>query len=194
MNAQSLKAGLVLLLREFSITSSTLREKGGHRFSKAFMFGAVLVLGSYALIYSPPQKKSSLLARRIEAAKARAEFGEQYKTVADQLGLAYKRLPADSDRAQWLSNSIRDSLSAGGLVTEDFNPVRETENGGLYYQVSMVSVKLRFSEFFDWLLRIEAAQPMMHVQSVEIMKKLGPVGVNTATIEVATVIPKQRYR
>jgi len=178
---------------EVNLFINTLRDKGGKRFGRAFVVAGFLVFAAYAGVYMPPQQKSARLQSQIDKAKALSDFGDRYKDLRDQLNAAYKGLPAIGDREQWLSNSVRDSLSVAGLVTEDFKPVREQEMNGLIFQASGVTLTLKFSEFFDWLLRIESAKPMLHVQSIEIGKKKEQVGLNGAAAEIATVIPKKRF-
>ncbi len=179
---------------EVNLFINTLRDKGGKRFGRAFVVAGFMVFAAYAGVYMPPQAKSARLQSQIDKAKALSDFGDRYKDLRDQLNAAYKGLPAIGDREQWLSNSVRDSLSVAGLVTEDFKPVREQEMNGLIFQASGVTLTLKFSEFFDWLLRIESAKPMLHVQSIEISKKKEQVGLNGAAAEIATVIPKKRFR
>ncbi|OGR99333.1 MAG: hypothetical protein A2V88_03965 [Elusimicrobia bacterium RBG_16_66_12] len=181
------------IIREISIVTSTLKEKGAKRFGRAFVLSGFLVFASYAGVYKPPQKKSARLADEIKRAKMMSDYSNQYKGLRDSLDLAYANLPATADREQWLSNSVRDSLNTGGLVPEDFRPMREDVANGLVFQTATLSINLRFSEFFDWLLRLESAKPMMHLASMEFVKK-GGEGYNHATFDVSTVVPVKRYR
>lgn len=181
------------LLREIGIVSQALRGKGIRRFQRAFAVSGFMIFAAYYSVYAPQHKKSARLDAEIQKARILSEFGAQYKTMADQLSEAYARLPAMGDRDQWLSNSVRDSLNVSGLVTDDFRPVNEQEQNGLLYQTSSVTLNLRFFELYDWLLRLESARPLMHVLSFQLGKK-GAVGYNRATCEIATVIPKKRYR
>lgn len=193
MNAIDLKPYAEAVLQEFNVVQGTLREKGAKRFGRAFVAAGFLMVGAYFLVYMPPQKKSARLQAEIDRAKTMADLGTQFKDLRDQLNAAYTGMPQINDREQWLSNSVRDSLSVAGLVTEDFKPVREQELNGLIFQVSSVSLTLRFSEFFDWLLRMESAKPLMHLQSLELGKKREHVGFNAVACDIATVIPKKRF-
>ena len=181
------------ILREISIVSGTLKEKGSKRFSRTFVLAGFMVFAAYFGVYNPPQKKSARLAAEIKRAKMMSDYSDQYKDLRAKLAAAYTNLPGTAEREQWLSNSMRDSLSAGGLIPEDFRPVREEEASGLVFQTATVSIKLRFSEFFDWLLRLESAKPMMHMASMEFVKK-GGEGYNFATFDVSTVVPVKRFR
>jgi hypothetical protein len=179
---------------EISIVSGTLKEKGFKRFGRAFGGAAFLVFAAYAGVYVPPQQKSARLQSEINHAKMLADYGVQFKDLRDQLNWAYAGLPALNDREQWLSNSVRDSLLVGGLEPENFTPVKENELNGLVFQTSSVMLTVRFSEFFDWLLRVENAKPLMHMNTIEFTKKIDHIGYNTATCDISTVIPKKRYQ
>jgi hypothetical protein len=192
--ALDLKPYAEAVIAEANIVLGTLREKGAKRFGRAFGAAAFAVFAAYFLVYLPPQKKSALLQAQIDRAKTMADLGGQFKDLRDQLNTAYNGMPQINDREQWLSNSVRDSLNVAGLVTEDFKPVREQELNGLIFQVSTITLSLKFAEFFDWLLRLESARPLMQLQSLELSKKREAPGVNTVNCDIATVIPKTRFR
>ncbi len=179
---------------EIRTVVGTLKEKGAKRFGRAFGVAGFLVAAAYFGVYLPPQKKSARLQSEIDRAKALADEGAKYKALRDQVNAASAGLPSPSDREQWLSNSVRNSLLAGGLEPENFTPVKESEANGLVFQTSSVALTLRFSEFFDWLLRVENAKPFMHMDSVELVKKSDKIGYNMATFTISTVIPKRRFR
>lgn len=187
------KVLVTLITEEVGIVVGTLKEKGPKRFGRALGGAAGIVFGAYVLIYTPPQKKSEALQSQIDQAKMMANYGAQFKDLRDQVNLAYAGLPTLTDREQWLTNSVRDSLLVGGLEPENFTPVKETDLNGLIFQTSSVALTLRFSEFFDWLLRIESAKPLMHMNSVSLTKKTDRIGYNTATCDITTVIPKKRF-
>lgn len=179
---------------EVKTVAGTLKDKGAKRFGRALGAAAFMVFAAYMGVYLPPQKKSARLQAQIDQAKTMAESSAQYKDVRDRLASAYLGLPAIEARDQWLTNAVRDSLTVSGLVTEAFKPIREAEQNGLVYQTSEVTLNVKFSEFFDWLLKLEGAQPLMQLQRFSLSKKAEGLGANGVTCEVATVIPKRRYR
>lgn len=178
---------------EVNLVIGTLRDKGAKRFGRAFGVAGFVVFAAYAGIYMPPQQKSARLQAQIDKAKAAADYGDKFKDLRDQLNGAYNGLPVINDREQWLSNSVRDSLAVASLNIEDFKPVREQEMNGLIFQASGVGLTLHFAELFDWLLRIESAKPMLHVQLLEISKKKEQPGMVGAAADIATMIPKKRF-
>jgi hypothetical protein len=187
------KVIIAAVSEEVSIVVGTLKEKGAKRFGRALGGAVGIVLGAYVLVYLPPQKKSAALQSQIDEAKLMANYGTQFKDLRDQVNGAYAGLPSLTDRAQWLSNSVRDSLLVGGLQPENFTPVKENDLNGLIYQTSSVGLTLRFSEFFDWLLRVENAKPLMHMNSITLTKKSDKIGLNNANCDIATAIPKKRF-
>jgi hypothetical protein len=193
MTLQDLKPYVNAVVQEVTVVTGTLREKGAKRFGRAFGAAAFAVFAAYAGVYMPPQKKSQRLQAEIDRAKMMADYGAQFKDLRDQLNTAYNGMPQINDREQWLTNSVRDSVNVSGLVTEDFKPIREQELNGLIFQVCSVTLSLRFAEFFDWLLRMESARPLMHLQSLELGKRRESPGINTASCDIATVIPKRRF-
>lgn len=188
-----LKPYVALLQAEADLVSSTLREKGGKRFGKAFAIAGVMVLLAYVGLYAPPRKKSARLQSEIDAARALSEFGTQYKELRDQLATSYDQLPLMKDREMFLSNAVIDSLKAEGLTPETFQPVREQEQAGLVFQASNIAMPVKFGEFYSWLARLEGAKPLMHLQQVSLDKKSDVIGVNTVQAEITTVIPKRRF-
>ncbi len=189
-----LKPYMELLSREIGVVVNTVREKGAKRFGRAFGAAGFMVFAAYMGVYRPPQAKSARLSAEIAHAKMMADYGAQYATLRDELAAAYRLLPRVEDRDQWLSNSVRDSLNVGGLITEDFKPVREQELNGLVFQTSAVTVTVRFADLYDWILRLESAKPMMHLQTLDLSKKTDKMGYNSASCEISTVIPLKRYR
>jgi type II secretory pathway component PulM len=183
-----------LVNAEISTVVGLFKEKGAKRFGRAIGAAAGVAFGAYFLLYSPPQKKSALLQAQIEKARALATAAARYKDLHDQLAVAYGGLPTLNEREQWLSNSTRDSLNVSGLVTEDFKPVEESKVNGLIFQVSAVAMSLRFAELFDWILRVENAKPLMHLQSVDLQKRVDVMGLNQARCQISTVIPEKRFR
>jgi type II secretory pathway component PulM len=188
-----LKPYVALAQAEFDLVLSTLREKGAKRFAKPFVISAVLALLAYVGLYTPASKKSARLQSEIDAARKLHEYATQYKEVRDQLVAGYAVLPDMKDREQWLSNSVYDSLKAEGLAPETFQPVREQEQAGLVFQACNIVMPVRFPEFYSWLVRIESARPLMHLQTVDLMKKTEVIGLNSVQAEITTVIPKRRY-
>jgi hypothetical protein len=178
---------------ELEMVMSTVKEKGGKRFGKAFGIAGIMVFLAYAGVYAPPKKKAARLQSEIDAARKLSEFGARYKDLRDQLGAIYVQLPDTKDREMFLSNAVIDSLKAEGLAPETFAPVREQEAAGLVFQTSNIAMPVRFNEFYSWMVRLETAKPLMHLQNVELTKKTDLVGVNSVTAEIGTVIPKRRF-
>ena len=122
-----------------------------------------------------------------------SDVGAQYKEIRDQLGASYAILPQMTDRDQWLSNAMMDVLRAKGLTPDSVRPVGEAQANELIFQTSTIELTIRFEELYALLTRLESNRPLMHIQNLDVQKKAEPLGSNTATISVTTVIPKKRF-
>lgn len=187
-------AGVVgTIIREISIVASVLAGPGRKRLLRPLMISTCTLLTAYFGVYLPPQRKSQRIGLEIQKAKVTFGASARYEDLRDQLAVAYKALPAHTEREQWLANSVKDSLDAGGLITDIFRPTQENEQGDLLQQTTNVTLRLRFSEFYDWLLRLESARPMMFLLNATLTKKKDDPGYNSATVDIGTVIPRKRY-
>ena len=193
--AQTINLRLILTVvkAEADIIVNTLRDKGAKRFANVIALAGVLLALAYFGVYKPPQDKILRLARDIEKTRAMFEAGAQYRELRDQLAAAYAALPSMPERDQWLASALIESLRAENLTPDTIRPVSETEASGLIFQSSTIQLTIQFSEFHRWLIRLERAKPLMHVFVVDMTKKLEPLGANTITCEVMTVIPKKRF-
>lgn len=178
--------------REVGVVVVTLAEKGLRRFGRALGLAGFFAFAAYFGVYTSVRKKAARLQKEIDKAKILAEYAVQFKALRDQLSAAYAVLP--NDREQWLSTAVRDSMIVGGFETESFGSVREQEQAGLIFQASSVSLTLSFAQFYGWLLRLENSRPIMHLQSVDLLKKKDRIGENKVICEIATVIAKKRFR
>jgi type II secretory pathway component PulM len=178
---------------EINLVISTFREKGVKRFDKTLGIAAAFIAAAYWFIYMPPQAKIARLGREIEAAKAMATAGTQYRELRDGLASSYGSLPLLKDQQQWLSNAMIDCLRADNLTPESFRPVLETEGSGVIFQTSTVELSLRFNDVYTWLLRLESAKPLMHIGVLDVTKKTDNIGMNGVSCSVMTAIPKMRF-
>lgn len=184
---------LNLAKAEADLVIATLRHKGAKVFGKAFGIAGIMIAVAYFGVYKPPQDKISRLTAQIAAAKAMSESGAAYQDLRMQLNGSYGTLPQMTDQKQWLSNAMIDSLRADSLTPESFLPVVETENSGIIFQTSSVQLAVKFSEVYSWLQRLEGATPLMHVSSIELVKKPETIGINRVAATVMTAIPKKRF-
>jgi type II secretory pathway component PulM len=193
IDAEQFDKAIRRVKEEWSIASSTLKEKGAERFGRTFALGIMAIVISYYMIFLPPQKKLSGLQRRIDAAKATADYADQYKGLHDQLNSLYTILPPASAREQrWLTNAVLDSMKAEGIISDSVVPPEEVLDQGFAVQKQSISTSLKFSELVSWLNRLETNKPLMHVDSLSLMKKPDPVGTNSVNCEIGTVIPLSR--
>jgi type II secretory pathway component PulM len=192
-DAEQFDKAIRRIKEDYSIASSTLKEKGAERFGRTFALGLLAIVISYYLIFLPPQKKLSGLQRRIDAAKATADYADQYKGLHDQLNSLYTILPPTSAREQrWLTTAVLDSMKAEGIISDSVVPPEEAIDQGFAIQHQSISTQLKFSELVSWLNRMETNKPMLHVDSLSLMKKPAPLGTNDVNCVIGTVIPLSR--
>jgi hypothetical protein len=191
-NSEKAAQYIKIVQNELSLVLGTLKDKGSARFGRTFAIGALGVFFSYYLVYLPPFKKMSQLSRKIEAAKAIAQYADQYKELRDKLNAIYGQLPAISSRDRWLTNAVLDSMKAENLMSDSIVPPDEQEMKGIVFQRLTVSIQLKFSEMVSWLNRIEASKPILHVGSLDMQKKADPLGTNAISCEIGTAMPLHR--
>lgn len=195
MNKEALERYLALLQSEAQLVSSTLKEKGLKRFARPLIIGALAVYMSYSFVYAPPIAKTAGLAKKLAAAKAAAQYADTYKSLRDRLLQVYSALPTPSDRDQWLTKTINESLNAHNIIPDSLRPPAEAEDYGLVSQkLSIPMHDVKFSDLVLWLNRVESTQPMLHVTSLEFSKRKDKehLGQNDVTCSVSTLIPTQR--
>ena len=189
----NMKLVLAVVKDEADVVVNTLRDKGPKRFAKVFALSGACMALAYFGVYRPPQEKILRLTREIAKTRAMFEAGAQYKDLREQLSVAYAALPQMPERDQWLASSLMESLRAESLTPDLIRPANETEASGLIFQLSGIEQTVGFGEFHRWLMRLERAKPLMHVHSIDMNKKLEPLGMNGVLCEVMTVIPKKRF-
>ncbi|MBI5210550.1 MAG: hypothetical protein HY927_11320 [Elusimicrobia bacterium] len=180
------------LKEDLNSVNDAIKEKGGKHFARPIVLGIAIVFGCFHFLYSPIVVKQSSLADRLAAARAVAQFAEQYKLLRDTLAAAYVQLPRPEDREQWLANSLFESLKAENIVADSLPPVTEFEGKGLIVQNANMRSKMSFMDGIRWLHRVESSKPVIHITTVDLSKKGGKIGLLEVSAQISTVIPKKR--
>lgn len=178
---------------EFRLVAGALREKGAERFGKAFGIALAMVAAAYFLIYAPPKRKIGRLLRDLETKKVTAGYAAQYKDLRDKLNAGYALLPQSQDKEQWLYNKTVESLRSASLTPLSTRPAAQSDIAGLAFQTTSIQLQLKFGEFYAWLQSLEATRPLLHLQSMELLKVPDKIGINNVNCEIATVIPLKRF-
>ncbi|MBI3553310.1 MAG: hypothetical protein HY077_12515 [Elusimicrobia bacterium] len=174
---------------ELGVVFSTLREKGTNRFGRTLAVGFIGAFFSFHFVYQPPMKKLAGLNKRISAARATAQYADQFKDLRDRLNLFYAKLPPVSSRDRWLTETVLETMKAENMISESIMPPDEQVQAGFVFQRLNVSVQLKFSELIPWLNRVEGNKPMLHIGALDLGKRDEPLGVNGISCEIGTVIP-----
>lgn len=192
MNAPDFSRLVGFVQSELAFVQTTIKDKGADRFARPLLLGGALVFFSYWFIYSPSIKKLAGLDRKLNTARATGEFADQYKEVRERLYALYGLLPGPSDPS--LTEAIVDSLKTQNIMADSLQPPVVTDSAGLLFQSVNVTMTLKFSELTAWLLRIEAAKPLLHVSRISIKKKQDALGKSEVTAVLTTVVPTVRHR
>ncbi len=173
---------------EGQLIANTLREKGSKRFERPIVVCLAVLLGSYYLLYLPPQRKAQGLQRRIDTARQLSQYTGAYKDLHSQLQAIYSQLPKTSDRTSFLTAAAVESLKAEGLTSDSIRPPDETTQSGLVYQRLTITAEVKFTELISWLARLEASKPFIHVNSLELAKSKR-LGYCTISVVLSTIVP-----
>jgi type II secretory pathway component PulM len=83
-------------------------------------------------------------------------------------------------------------MKAENIMSDSIVPPSEEEANGLVVQRLSVSIQLKFADLISWLNRIESNKPLLRVTSIELAKRDDPLGANTVTVQLSTIIPTKK--
>lgn len=176
---------------EASFVNTTIKDKGSKRFGRPLVISGLVIFLSYWFIYKPPGEKIAGLQKKIDTAKATAQYADQFKDIRLRLLMIYSKLPGPESPG--VSDLIVESLKAEGIIPDSLQPPVESEIAGLRVQTVNVTLTVKFSELMAWLLRLEHSKPALHLQNIELRKKSTPIGRNEVMCTLVTAVPKVRY-
>lgn len=176
---------------EIQMISATIKEKGSNRFFRPIVICVTFIFGAYNFVYLPPVSKIKQLQRRIDAARATAQFSDSYKDLNGQLDAAFGKLPTVKERERWLADTLLETLKAEGLISDSIVPPEEATSHGLAEQRVQVVLTAKFSETYALVRHIEALKPAMHIANIDITKG-DRLEMNQVNVTVGTMIPIAR--
>jgi type II secretory pathway component PulM len=178
---------------EIKLITATLKDKGANRFGRTLFIALAVPYGAYYLLYTPAQKRLSQVDGELQVARSTAKHADNYKDLKSQLDTTYAQLPLTKDRANFLSDAVKEALRAEGIVPTSFNPPVEAELQGGTVQNLGIMMRVKFPELMAFLSRMETSKPMIHVNAVDIAKRSSPIGVNEVNCGLSTIIMAQRF-
>lgn len=187
------KAGLSAVLEEIGLMISTVKEKGVPYFLRPLAVAGMMIFAGYYMVYLPPTNKIKRIEKKLVTSRAVARYSGTYTEFHDRLARIYPQLPQAKDRADWLYKTIIDTLKAQNIVSDALRPPIDDDVGGLIYQTTSVSSKLKFNEVYALIERLESVKPSLQITNLEISKVKEDIGYNKVTCSVDTVIPLRRY-
>ena len=171
----------------------TLKDKGANRFGRALALSLALPFAAYLLIYTPAMRKLAHLDDELSRARLMARQADDYNQVKNRLLVAYSKLPLPKDRANWLSDTVKEALRSENIVASQLPAPSEEDVHGIVTQNLSIGMNLKFSELMALLTRLEASKPLIHISRVELTKNSTPLGNNTVNCVFSTVIFTERY-
>ncbi len=178
---------------EIKLISATLKDKGSSRFNRTLITALAVPFGCYLLVYAPAQKRLSLVDGELRVARDTVRHAETYKELKDRLNIVYAQLPLPKDRANFLSDAVREALRAEGIVPTSVQPTNDADMPGGVVQSLSITMLVKFPELMAFLARMESSKPLIHINSMSIMKKTEPIGFNDVTCSLSTIILPERF-
>jgi Tfp pilus assembly protein PilO len=178
---------------EVKLITATLKDKGSNRFGRTFLIALALPAGAYFLVYGQAQKRMDAIAGELQVARNTAKHADTYKDLKDRLLTTYPQLPLPKDRADLLSDVVKEALRGESIVSLSFRPPTETEMPGGIVQNLSINIRVKFPELMAFLARVESHKPAIHVSNIELAKKDAPMGTNEVNCTLSTIILMERH-
>jgi len=178
---------------EIRLVSATLKDKGSNRFGRALLVALGAPAVCYFLVYTPAQRKLDLIDGELKVARDAAKHADTYKDLKDKVNNTYSLLPLPKDRANFLSDAVKEALRAEVIVPTDFQPPNDTDVPGGVVQSLSITMRVKFPELMAFLARMETHKPLIHVNSLELKKNTGQLGYNDVVCGVSTIILPGRF-
>lgn len=191
LDAALLGGLLNLLTEEGQLVFSSFRERGTNRFARPIILGAFFIGICYTYLYLPPLKKMKKLDKTMAAAKATSVHADRYKAMRERLLAIYAELPAQEQRATWLTDTVVESMKAGNLTSDSIQPPDETRQSHFISQKVTVVARLSFAEVFSWFYRLEGVKPQVQLSNLEVTKGSEEIGSNQVACGIMVAIPER---
>ncbi|PCI36641.1 MAG: hypothetical protein COB53_08910 [Elusimicrobia bacterium] len=174
---------------EVLIMRDSFRERGAKFFQRPLGLGALIVFTVYWFVYVPPVQKMMQLEEELNAARAASQFADDYKSLKARLENLFTKLPRVKDPENWLLQEVRRTLRAEGIVPLATTSPREQINGGYRFISMEVRCQATYSQIASWIARLEGGKNLLFIKELLLRKDDDPIGSNTATVIITTVVP-----
>lgn len=198
MDPQKLQQGAAQLQAEVGQAVAGFKAKGWEHFKKALVVAAALGLVGYAALYKTTAAQLRVVKRKAFQMREVAKVAQDYRDLKAKLAAVSGRFPTEAERKDWLFNLVLASAKAEGIAIESISSQKETERGDLPFVKVSIDVTGRgaYHGVGALLARLEGTGKFIQVEGFNLSKVSSgegagaPTGMNTATLTVATVIPK----
>lgn len=178
---------------EIRTISSTIKDKGRERFSRALLVALAVPCAIYFGVYARARKQLAGVAGQLQVARDTAKHLDTYKDLKNRLDYSYALLPQPKDRANFLSETVKEALRSEGIVATDFQPPSDIDVPGGVIQNLNIKMRVKFPELMALLVRLEANKPLIYVNTLDIAKLNEPIGLNEVSCGLSTVILTERF-
>ncbi|MDP2866513.1 MAG: type 4a pilus biogenesis protein PilO [Elusimicrobiota bacterium] len=166
-------------------------EKGIEPFKRPLMMALPVLLGLYALVYSPLSEKLKRSVGEARSMTVVAQYAGDYENAKTKLAAYQRRLPLLKDKDDWLNYLITTTARNSGVSVDSLGAQRETEVGNYMLVSREVTATTAYGVFGNWLAEIENSPIFLRVTEMNLRRDENALGMVKVTFTLSTVFPRQ---
>ena len=166
-------------------------EKGIEPFKRPLMMALPVVLGLYALVYSPLNAKLKRSVGEAGNMTVVAQYAGDYENAKTKLAAYQRRLPLLKDKDDWLNYLITTTAKNSGVSVDSLGAQREIEVGNYMLVSREVTATTAYGVFGKWLAEIENSPIFLRVTEMSLRRDENALGMVKVTFTLSTVFPRQ---
>jgi len=166
-------------------------EKGVEPFKRPLMMALPVLLGLYALVYSPLSAKLKRSVGENINMTVVAQYAGDYENAKTKLAAYQRRLPLLKDKDDWLNYLITTTAKNSGVSVDSLGAQREIEVGNYMLVSREVTATTAYGVFGKWLAEIENSPIFLRVTEMSLRRDENALGMVKVTFTLSTVFPRQ---
>lgn len=184
-------ARLRVIVKEMTDSATMIyAEKGLAPFKKPLLISISVMLGVYALVYSPVQSRISARKMELEKWQVIEKYASEFESADRKIRQYRERLPLLKDKEEWLSGLMNSAARANGMSIDSLSTQAETESGDYLLVSREASLTTTYAQFGKWLADIERTPAFVRVSGVTITKIEEPARYVNVRVKLSTVYYK----